>query len=79
MFTQDIPKELEKRIQRAIESHGGALPERDALVWHGYLAGLLEWGLLTPAEHAHLTVLLPRIEQNPVVAILLGDFESGPT
>ena len=46
MTARPTTQELKDRIQSEISHFGGALPERVALVWGGYLAGLLEWGLL---------------------------------
>jgi hypothetical protein len=64
--------ELRRRIQADSDHFGGTLPERTALAWDGYLAALLEWGLLSVADHERLTRLLPPIADNPVVDILLG-------
>ena len=64
--------ELRTRIQNEFIYFGGALPERVALVWSGYLAALLEWGLITPSEHKEVTDMLPEIPDNPVMAIFLG-------
>lgn len=51
---------------------GGELPERVALVWDGYLAALLEWGLISPSEHKEVADMLPEIADNPVMSIFLG-------
>jgi hypothetical protein len=64
--------ELRCRIQNDIAHFGGKLPESYALVWDGYLAALIEWGLLSPNEHKLLSDLLPEIDNNPVISILLG-------
>jgi hypothetical protein len=70
----DLPTfdELKNRIERDLIHFRGPLPERVALVWHGYLAALLEWGLLSVVEHERLAKLLPMIEDNPVTSVLLG-------
>lgn len=70
--------EFKRRVQRDIDHFKGELPERVALCWAGYFGGLLEWGLITPAEHYELTQILPVIHDNPMVAIFLGRTE-GPT
>ena len=65
------PSELAHRITDHVESR----PDQAALVsacWHGYLAALLEWGLLTPAAHGELIALLPPLDPNPVMQIFLG-------
>ena len=72
MAEQPTLNELRTRIHRDIDLFGGALPERCALVWDGYLAALLEWGLLSPSDDFALQAMLPRCDDNPVVSILLG-------
>ena len=65
-------EELKDRIQQEITHFGGVLPERVAIAWDGYIAGLLEWSLITPSEHSKLSDMLPEIPDNPVMAIFLG-------
>lgn len=65
-------EELRKRIKRDIEHFGGRLPERVALAWSGYLAALIEWGLVSVPDFDDLSRLVPHIEDDPAVAILLG-------
>jgi hypothetical protein len=72
MSSRPTAQELKERIQNEIEYSGGILPERVALVWDGYLAGLLEWGLITPSQHKQLSDMLPEIPNNPVMRIFLG-------
>jgi hypothetical protein len=68
----DIRAELAERI-RADESHfGGMLPERFAIAWRGYLAGLLEWGVIDPPAYTELSALLPPVDDDPATAILRG-------
>ena len=64
--------ELRSRIQEDIDHFGGRLPTPYALVWGGYLAALIEWGMLSVDEHARLTDMLPKVADNPVVTILIG-------
>jgi hypothetical protein len=64
--------EIQSRIQRDVAYYNGKLPERFALVWNGYLAALIEWGLISVSEHEQLLKLLPHIDDDPAVAILLG-------
>lgn len=59
-------------IQNDIDHFGGQLPERYALVWDGYIAALVIHDLITIAEHARLAAMLPKIENNPVITVLLG-------
>jgi hypothetical protein len=63
---------LKSRIRSEIDYFKGSLPERVAIVWDGYLAALIEWGLITPAEHKALSDMLPDVPDNPVMAIFLG-------
>ena len=65
-------EELQSRIQSELDHFDGDLPERIALVWYGYFAALLEWGLITPSEHQALATMLPTISDNPVMAVFLG-------
>ena len=64
--------ELEKRICEATAHHGGSLPRDAAIAWSGYLAALIEWGLISVNEHSRLLCLLPTIADNPTTQILLG-------
>jgi hypothetical protein len=72
MTSRPTTVELKDRIEADISHFGGALPERAALVWDGYLAALLEWDLITPSQHKELSELLPKIDDNPVIGIFLG-------
>lgn len=72
MISKPTLEELSHRICREVEHFGGNLPERNALVWSGYISGLLEWGMITVEDHADLCKLLPPIENDPTVGILLG-------
>jgi hypothetical protein len=72
MSTGPTLEEMRTRLQEEIQHFGGVMPERVALVWHGYLAALIEWGLITINEHAQLTEMLPKIPDNPVMAVFLG-------
>jgi hypothetical protein len=71
MIDRPDPSELAHRIAEHLASR----PDQAALVsacWHGYLGGLLEWGLLSPAAHGDLIALLPPLDPNPVMDIFLG-------
>jgi hypothetical protein len=72
MLNKPTVEELRNRIQRDIDYFGSDLPERTAIAWWGYLSALIEWGLLTVSEHDNVCSLLPMIQDNPVVQILLG-------
>jgi hypothetical protein len=70
---------LKNRIRREIDHFGGKLPERTAIGWHGYLAALIEWGLISISDHSRLSDMLPPVEDNPVKNILLGRAEDEVT
>jgi hypothetical protein len=72
MADQPTVEEFEHRIRRDTDHFGGKLPERTVLVWYGYLAALIEWGLISVPEHQQLCKMLPRMEDNPATTILLG-------
>lgn len=63
--------ELAKRITEHLATAQGN-EELIAACWDGYLAALLEWGLITPEDHARLGQLLPTLTPNPVMQIFLG-------
>lgn len=68
---EEIEQELETRIQADINHFKGNLPERYALAWNGYLAGLYEWGLIE--RYNHLVGLLPKISKpDPILEIFEG-------
>lgn len=64
--------ELRRRLERERAFHDGAMPERTALTWHGYLAACLDQGLLEVHEYLALKALVPDVDDNPVEAIFLG-------
>jgi hypothetical protein len=70
-------EELHKRIWENLMHYSGPTLMRAALVWDGYLAALIEWGLISPHEHKQLLRLLPTIEDSPVIRIMLGWSEEG--
>ena len=70
--TQDIAAELMYRIDADIEHFGGALPERTAIAWRGYLAATLEWNVITVEQYDTLLVRIPHVSDDPAIAILRG-------
>ena len=64
--------ELRSRIQRDVDHFEGNLPPDFSVAWNGYLAALIEWGLISVSDHEELVRMLPPIEPNPAVQILLG-------
>lgn len=69
--------ETRHRFEQTIGYFGGHLPRKASSAWDGYLAALIEWGLISPGEHESLVALLPkdrfpRKADDPVMQILLG-------
>lgn len=66
-------EELRSRVQADIDHFEGAVPERYVIAWRGYLAALLEWGLLSASDHWAIMDMLPAIsEPDPVDEIMEG-------
>jgi hypothetical protein len=66
-----ITDELTARID-ADHRHFGEMPERFTIAWRGYLAGLLEWGVIDQPAYDALTAKLPLLSADPAVDILRG-------
>jgi hypothetical protein len=80
MDTDDnIVTELKRRIQADIDVFEGSLPERYKVAWHGYLAGLCEWGHITQGEYSEVVWrLLPVSVTLPVWKVDPGREQTGP-
>jgi hypothetical protein len=52
-------EELRNRITRQLEWRGAS--DTVSLIWHGYLAGLMEWGLIEVHVYDRLKELLPQV------------------
>src|SRR5882672_7680012 len=63
-----IHDELQYRIESDKAHFGGALPSRNALAWHAYLFGLLEWSIIDRQLFERLAALLPKAEEDRVTA-----------
>jgi hypothetical protein len=70
--TEAIAAELMHRISADIEHCGGALPERTAIAWRGYLAAALEWNVITAEQYDALLARVPSVSDDPAIAILRG-------
>jgi hypothetical protein len=67
----EAPSELELRYR--IRTH--LAHRRDdsvALVWRGYLAALVEWGLISLSCHDRLSAMLPKVGIATVKEVFLG-------
>lgn len=71
-MTRDTAAELMHRIQADIEHFGGALPERTAIAWRGYLAAALEWNVISVEQYNSLLTHVPSVSDDPAIAILRG-------
>lgn len=69
---EDILAQLIYRIQSDLRHFEGSLPERTATAWRGYLAAMYEWDKLSLAQYRELLALLPSVDDDPAVSILLG-------
>jgi hypothetical protein len=70
--TKDITAELMHRIDADIKHFAGALPERTAIAWRGYLAAALEWNVITIEQYDSLVARVPPVDDDPAIAILRG-------
>jgi hypothetical protein len=64
MKPEALQEELQYRIESDRAHFGGALPGRNALAWHGYLSGLLEWAVIDKPLFDQLASLLPNVEDD---------------
>ena len=64
--------ELQNRVSESLDYYGGSLPKDATLVWDGYFAALLEWGLISVSDHKSLVDMLPDVPGNPVIRVFLG-------
>lgn len=67
-----IARNLITRIEGDIARFQGNLPERYAIAWRSYLCALLEWEVLHLRNFHYLAGLLPNVEDDPSVDIMLG-------
>jgi hypothetical protein len=72
VVTAPTLEELQARVRDTVASYGGHIPNDAALVWSGYFAALLEWGLLSVGDHKALVDMLPRVADGPVMGVFLG-------
>jgi hypothetical protein len=65
----EIPteEELRSRITRQLKWRANS--DEVVLIWHGYLAGLMEWGIIELETYERLSELLPH-KGNKVLAEL---------
>ncbi len=68
---EEVEAELERRIKADIKHFHSNLPERYAIAWNGYLAGLYECGLIE--RYNYLVKLLPVINKpDPILEVFDG-------
>lgn len=63
-------EELANRIQRQLSWRN---TEAVALIWRGYLAGLLEWGLIEVSTYDRLRKLLPKVGSKALVELFADE------
>ena len=71
MTAKPTKEELENRIQRHLSWSSSS--ETVALLWHGYLTGIFEWGLISIEDHRVLSELLPKVGTIEVDEIFSGE------
>lgn len=64
--------EIYERISRHLSEKDSADRHDVAIAWEGYIAALLEWGMLTPHDHDELRKLLPETSSKAVYEIFVG-------
>ena len=73
MNENNIVNEMINRINRDIKYFHGKLPERYALAWHGYIAGLYEWNVIDLKGYGEIVDILPKTAHpDPIVDIFEG-------
>lgn len=68
MVTPDYD-ELRARMEKVLAKE--TFDERHAICWQGYLAALIEWGLISIEQHSRLSDLMPVNDPDPVMDIFL--------
>ncbi|MDF3823306.1 hypothetical protein P3G55_25710 [Leptospira sp. 96542] len=64
-------EELRNRITRQIEWRGST--NEVALIWHGYLAALLEWGVIEEDVFKNISALLPDVGYKELNELFLDE------
>lgn len=64
-------EELRNRITRHLRWRGAS--DTVVLIWRGYLAGLVEWGLIEVHVYDRLKTLLPQIGSKELDELLAGE------
>ncbi|CAG9264585.1 conserved hypothetical protein [Burkholderia diffusa] len=63
--------ELRARIERQLAWRGTT--DTVALIWHGYLSGLMEWGLIELDVFDRLCALLPKVGRKELVELAMDE------
>jgi hypothetical protein len=61
----DLLAELAHRIQADNQHFGGTMQEATAISWRGYLAAMLEWGLIPVAAYDELLTHIAAVAMTP--------------
>lgn len=70
MASKPVIAELRARLKTAKDSSNN--DDRVACCWQGYLAALLEWGLISINDHKSLSEIIPSQEPDPSYEIFVG-------
>jgi hypothetical protein len=73
MTKEERAQEIKGRISKELNFYHGKLPDEVKLVWDGYLAALLEWGLIGVEHDRELLEMLPHIPKSPTYSISTGE------
>lgn len=66
-----VVQKIRNRIRADLKRSHGKLSEHQAIAWHAYVCSLYEWSVIGKGFR-ELIDLLPRLEDDPVQAILTG-------
>ena len=64
-------EELRDRITRQLQWRDKS--DTVALIWHGYLSGLMEWGLIEIDVYNRLSDLLPLVGDKEIAELFAGE------
>jgi hypothetical protein len=65
-------EEIKYRITQHLAARGAPEMRDVSIAWEGYIAALLEWGLISPHDHDVLRELLPETSSKVVYEIFVG-------
>lgn len=69
---QNVFEELNYRLENEIKNRKSKFDNTVNAAWRGYLAAVLEWGIIKVDEFDKLNNLLPPLENDPSLKIFSG-------